>query len=319
MTKRLTLSDVMLDNVKLIRDDRFKIASGTFVKVYKAYHNKTIFAAKEFLYSDTTVNRQNGFDSKGNPRTDSAALLLQECHRCKQLIHANVVRLIGLYYSSAPAIPTLIVEKLRETLNHFLGHTADIEFTCKLSILLDVAQGLMYLHSQGPPIVHGCLTSQSVFLTDLRQAKISGDFAVTSLLKKASMRKAKKCDREVIADFFPRGVKLDRCVDCDLPLDVFLYAGIVLHVLTQMWPEPNSYTSIGNISEMDRRQKYIKAIGTYDCRLQELVKCCLDDNSRVRPTIVKVLGILQNIASEEISPTPAPATNYSVNEASRQV
>ena len=290
----LTLSDVALD-IKVTRE---KIASGNFVKVCKAYHTDgTIYAAKEFLYSDTTVNRDNGFDSKGNPRNPSAKRLLKECQRCKRLNHPNVVRVLGLSYS-VPAVPTLIVENLRETLNFFLGKNKDIDYACKLSILLDIVQGLMYLHSRDPPIAHGRLTSQSVLLTDLRRAKITGDSALTSLLKEASLHWNKKGDQDVISDFFPFGVK--DCDQADLSLDVFSYGGVTLHVLTQMWPKPSVYNSSRPISEANRRLKYLNAVD--DHLFKKLIQSCMDDNPKTRPTIVKVHAMLQNIAQDA---TPA--------------
>ena len=306
----LRLSDVAFDNVKVTREP---IASGTFLKVYKAYHKRTVYAAKEFIYSDTAVSRDSGFDSKGNPRNHNTTRLLQECQRCMQLNHRNVVRLLGLCYS-VPAVPILIVEKLRETLNFFLVNNADIEYVCKLSILLDVAQGLVYLHSRDTPIVHGRLTSQCVLLTDLRRAKITGDSAITSLLKEASLRRRTKGDQDMTADFFPFGVQHGD--PADLPLDVFSYGGIAIHVLTQMWPKPSSFGGSRPISEIDRRLKYINAVD--DHRFKKVIHCCMDDDSKVRPDIVKVHAMLQNIANEETSPTRDSSTELSAGEV-RQV
>ena len=317
LPKALNLSDVLLGDIKISE----KITSGTFVRVCKVYHKKTIFAAKEFLYSDSTVYRDTGFDTRGNPRNENAKRLLQECHRCKKLDHSNVVRLLGLYYDKESAVPTLIVEKLRETLNYFLGKNPDVEFACKLSILLDVAGGLMYLHSQDPQIAHGCLTSQNVLLTDRRRAKITGDSAVTSLLKQATRRLMRTYGPEVSADFLPCGLGAHRdSRDIDTSTDVFSYGGIILHTLTQMWPKPEPKVLSGGgytgISEIDRRRKYFKAID--DHRFKELVKSCMDDDSRVRLTIVKVHATLKNIESEEISPPPAPATKESARHSASE-
>ena len=318
--KALNLSDVLIDDVKV----REKIASGTFVRVCKVYHKKTIFAAKEFLYSDSTVRLDTGFDSKGNPGNKLAKCLLQECYRCKKLDHPNVIRLLGLYYKEQFGVPTLIVEKLRETLNYFLVKNPDVEFACKLSILLDVAEGLVYLHSQDPQIVHGCLTSQNVLLTDRRRAKITGDSAVTSLLKQTTSRRPTQTyGLEVVsADFFPCETRADRdSRGVDPSTDVFSYGGIILHTLTQMWPKPESRVSCRGhagkpISEIDRRRKYFADID--DHRFEELVKSCMDDDSRVRLPIVKVHAILQNIEREEILPPPAPATKDSVRHSASE-
>ena len=292
LNPRLNLNDVILEDVKV---DRVKIRSGTFAFVYKAQYKDKTFAAKEFCYSDATVSRDDGFDSIGNPKNPFAGKLLKECQKCIRLRHPNVVRLLGLYYS-APTSPVLIVEKLRETLKCFLESNKDVEFACKFSILLDVAQGLKYLHSQDPQVSRGCLTSKDILLTDQRQAKIAADSKVASLLEEVSFRKSQNSDK---ADFLPYGVKPDTC-ELDLSLEVFSYGGIMLHVLTQKWPKPQrSYDR--SISEIERRIKYVDAVS--NPRLQGLIKCCLDDNSKGRPKIIQVYATLQTIAYEETSMT----------------
>ena len=305
---------VVLD-VKVIT--RNKIGSGTFVRVYKAQHNKKIFAAKEFHCLDTTVSRDGGFDSKGKPRTHNATELLKECQRCMKLDHANVVRLLGLHYRASSAVPILIVEKLRETLKYFLENNEDVEAACKLSILLDVAKGLMYLHSRDPQIACGCLTSKDILLTDQRRAKIPGDSRVTNWLKQANMGRLQSDLKKERADFLPYGVKLDTCNPVDLSLDVFCYGGVMLHVLTQTWPKLESTRRDKSISEIDRRSKYIEDVS--DHRFRELIKCCLDDNPRGRLKIVQVHAALQNIAHEETSNPSTAEPDHLSTKASKMM
>jgi len=50
-----------------------------------------------------------------------------------------------------------------------------------LSILCDIAEGMAYLHSLKPPIVHGDLAPRHILLTDHMQAKISGFWAAQVL------------------------------------------------------------------------------------------------------------------------------------------
>ena len=51
-------------------------------------------------------------------------------------------------------------------------HPGRIPYSETVSIMLDVAEGLAYLHQQNPPIVHRDLASKNILLTKEKQAKI---------------------------------------------------------------------------------------------------------------------------------------------------
>ena len=84
------------------------------------------------------------------------------------------------------------------------------------------------------------------------------------------------------------------------PMDVFSFAGIVLHTFTQQWPHPTDQVQFDRVtrkrialSEVERRQKYLdKMIGEAEA-LRPLVEECLDDDPAVRPTITAVCERIQ--------------------------
>ena len=75
-------------------------------------------------------------------------------------------------------------------------------------------------------------------------------------------------------------------------MDVFSFAGIILHTFNQRWPRPIEGVQFDPktrkrvaLSEVERRQQYLdKMIG----ELRPLVEECLDDDPAVRPTIETV-------------------------------
>ena len=49
----------------------------------------------------------------------------------------------------------------------------DIPFSLKRSILLDILQGLFYLHAHSPPIIHHDLTARNILFTPSMHTKIA--------------------------------------------------------------------------------------------------------------------------------------------------
>ena len=85
-----------------------------------------------------------------------------------------------------------------------------------------------------------------------------------------------------------------------LPMDVFSFAGIILHTFNQQWPRPTEAIQFDPktrkrvaLSEVERRQQYLdKMIGEAEM-LRPLVEECLDDDPAVRPTIAIVCESVQ--------------------------
>lgn len=94
-----------------------------------------------------------------------------ECQLMSQLSHPNVIEFVGLWYPDNTSLPVLIVKMYEHRLSGLLT-SYYIPLPCKLSILEDVAQGLKYLHSQNPPVVHRDLRGGTIFLTSSFVAKI---------------------------------------------------------------------------------------------------------------------------------------------------
>ena len=327
-SSELNLQDLLLDKVKIKRESVL-CSSGTYGKVYSAYYYRSPCVAKEFPNAWTSsILGRSTFDWNGNPRTQLTRQLMKECLQCTKLRHPNVVQFFGVYYKESSGTPgsisgpVLIMEKMGDTLEKFLSESTRIEMSCKLSILLDVAQGLMYLHSRDPKIVHGGLSSRNVYLiadSTRPQAKITGDPKVYYVLKQASANKAHNKD---LTDFLPFRTTWD-CLD--LTLDVFSYGGIMLHTLTEEWPKPLPMPSGGksrgrskSTIEIDRRLAYIEKVN--DDALRELIKLCLDNNAETRPTITAVHKEIKNSVSHQLQdPTSAAAKNSTISADAVQV
>ena len=127
-------------------------------------------------------------------------------------------------------------------------------------------------------------------------AKIS-DLGVAKVVKADSRKTMTKAPGTV--DFMPPESLANSPV-YGPPMDVFSFAGIILHTFNQQWPSPTESVQFDPktrkmmaLSEVERRQQYMKKmIGEAEV-LRPLVEECLDYDPAVRPTIATVCEITQ--------------------------
>ena len=65
------------------------------------------------------------------------------------------------------------MERLDTNLNGLLEYMPDLPLSNRLSVLGDVAHGLLYLHERPSPVIHGDLTANNVLITSSLVAKIT--------------------------------------------------------------------------------------------------------------------------------------------------
>ena len=108
---------------------------------------------------------------------------IEECQLMSDLRHPHIVQFLGICFLPPSRLPVLVMEKLHTSLDDLLErHTrhpplltmADIPLSLKKSMLLDIVNGLVFLHHHVPtPVIHRDLTAKNVLLNSLMVAKIS--------------------------------------------------------------------------------------------------------------------------------------------------
>ncbi|KAI4364606.1 hypothetical protein MLD38_020675 [Melastoma candidum] len=151
------------------------IGKGSFGSVYKALlgddDRKTVVAVK--VLDNKTLESQRTFR--------------RECQILSSVKHRNLVRMIGSTWT--PDCKALILEYIGNgNLEQHLYPNGTLEGGCKLrldekaSILLDIANGLAYLHEQCPvQVIHCDLKPQNVLLDEDLVAHVA-DFGVGKLI-----------------------------------------------------------------------------------------------------------------------------------------
>ena len=252
------------------------LGRGAYGKVIEVRVYGTSYAAKEIhstLIEDVTIN---DFES-------IKASFLNECSKSCRIVHPNIVQVLGIHYPTPEAkLPWLVMELMDTSLRVFLksNRKGDVPLYIKLSILVDVAQGLEFLHGQN--IVHRDVSSNNVLLTKHFVAKIA-DLGTAKLVQQGSMNTQTQAPGTV--PFMPPEA-LSVNPRYGKPVDVFSLACIILHVMSHQWPIPRDHVPHGSmmaLTEVQRREKFLQLCTPLP--LQELARLCLHNVPEERPLI----------------------------------
>ena len=272
-----------------------ELGRGAYGKVYAVKYCQTICAAKQ-IHSILV----EGVGQAEMQRTIES--FMKECRQCSRLRHPNIIQFLGVYYPTGEGaanrmrLPVMVMEIMADSLTSFVEKHEKIPVYIKYSIVHDVSLGLCYLHNHDPPIIHRDLSPNNVLLTAHHVAKIS-DLGVAKVIKADSRKTMTKAPGTV--DFMPLEA-LSVSPVYGPPMDVFSFAGIILHTFNQQWPRPVDSIQFDPktrkrvaLSEVERRQQYLDKMTGEAEVLRLLVEECLDDDPAVRPTIATVCERIQ--------------------------
>ena len=271
--------------------DREKKGWGAYGAVYKVTVDGTPCIAKRL--HDILINPEV-------PRRQRAAIQQKfhdECMLLSQLRHPNVVHFLGVHYSSNQDDMSLIMERLDTDLAKYLDAEPSIAIEVKLSILLDVSYGLLYLHTHSPQIVHRDLTATNILLTRDKRAKLA-DLGVSKLLDPRTQAAMIQTKAPGTIYYMPPEA-LRENPKYDEKLDIFSFGHLALYVINQVFPEVFEVTITPVVLREEtlqilKRQKAIDEMGRAHC-LHDIVTKCLQDNPQKRPTTLKLNEMLNRL------------------------
>jgi len=275
-----------------ITDTKEEIGKGTYGTVFKVKFQGSVRVAKEF-YPSIAIKGKSVKEKKET---------VKKFRRCAELHHGNIVTVLGMYENKIvkPNTIVMVMEKMDCNLSSLLECGSEISNPTKLSILLDVSLGLKYLHTQSPPIVHYNLSSSNILLTAAQKAKIS-DVGVAQLITCSGEKKSPKA-------LFFMAPELHKS-NSGPPADVFSYGAVMLHVVTEQ------QQAIVSTNQTKQLQYYHKlhidriAADAFFKHLEELVKSCLDPDSKARPNIFLISQFIE-IMSKVPTATESLVTNH---------
>ena len=150
-----------------------------------------------------------------------------------KLRHPHVVQFLGLCYLEGSTLPVLVMERLDSSLDDLLESSPGLPLALKLSLLADVARGLLYIHTRDPPIVHRDLSARNVLLTSSLVAKIS-DLGNAHIVDLQPGQLARTLTRVPGTFAYMPPESFDQHSQYGPKLDIFSFGHLALFTLTQV-------------------------------------------------------------------------------------
>ncbi len=227
-----------------------------------------------------------------------------ECVLLSRMRHPNIVQFMGVHYGPERDYGrelTLVMERLYMNLEECLKKYPNIQYWLKLSILVDISQGLLYLHSQN--IVHRDLKPDNILLTSSFHAKIA-DLGVSKIINDRHYF-SQQTKTPGSLGFMPPEAFFEHPV-YSFPLDIFSFGVIILFVIIQEYPEyfDNYVTHTGYLRKETQIQKRMKWISRLpdDDPMRRLICACLQDDPDKRPRTSEVNPTLLGLAKQYPKP-----------------
>ncbi|KAJ7956985.1 putative Receptor-like protein kinase 1 [Quillaja saponaria] len=198
---------------KATNDFKEELGKGSFGAVYKG----TLYKGKKLV----AVKRLEKLVEEGERE------FLAEMRAIGRTHHRNLVRLLG--YSAEDSKRLLVYEYMSN------GSLAELLFKSsrrpdwneRVSIALDVARGILYLHEEcEAPIIHCDIKPQNILMDDFRTAKIS-DFGLSKLLM-ADQTRTFTCIRGTRGYLAPEWYKN---TPISVKADVYSYGVVLLEIV----------------------------------------------------------------------------------------
>ena len=284
--RRLTVSE---SDIEFLKDQI--LGRGAYGVVFKARYRGAVCAAKEI--HSILINAAH----TPAERRRLQGIFIRECDHCSKLNHPNIVRFIGIYRPPQPSpqqlFPVMIMELMDESLTAY-AEKPNISFKARMSILHDVAEGLNYLHSRNPPVIHRDLSPNNVLLKHLPPLPVAkiADLGVAKVINVEDTASKQYLTTAPGTVHFMPPEALEEDPHYDMSLDVFSYGGITLYTVNGKWPKPTTLIKYDPVtqqpkafSEVQRRKVHLDKMTGEAEVLRPLVKACLHNDPVKRPSI----------------------------------
>ncbi len=222
-------------------------------------------------------------------------LFRKECDAAAHLQHPNIAALLEV--STEGSFPFMVMEPLgSRDLQKLIAQKPDMSFETKISIMIQVAEGLGYAHKEG--ILHRNLCPENVFMAGDGCVKIR-DFAVAHVLMKHLPHPGVRWGAPIYLS--PEQIQHKECTPQS---DIFALGVIFYELLTDVHPfyAQDSNKALDNILQ-DKQIPTFEHYPYFHPRIWQILKTCLaknpDDRYRnVDEMLDAFRGLLKEMAED---------------------
>ena len=257
------------------------LGNGSYGEVVEVEYKGRIYAAKKYKHVEA-----EGQNSRA-----------QEHEIMASIRHPNIVTYCGIRGLTGNDETVIVMEKMLMNLSKFL-EDVNITLVKKFKILHNVAEGLHYLHTQNPAIIHGDLTATNILLNSRYVAKI-GDFGNSRKVDLSSVAPELLSSNPGTLDYMPpealEGAYNEK-------LDIFSFGHLSIYAMIQYRPHPllrPTKRERGKLiprTEVERRcvytQEVISKLGGEEHSFFLIIIACLQDEPDNRPSCSEILEVL---------------------------
>lgn len=271
----------MLPHYSTVRPTGKIIGHGAYSDVLEVSYNGRIYAAKKYRYIEYHRSQ----------------LMNKEIGILCGIRHSNIVPYYGV--SRLPdRSQVLVMEKLEMNLVSYLAKEKGImPIQIKRKLLLDIAEGLNYLHSHA--IIHCDLTASNVLISNNGVAKIA-DFGNSKFVSVDETPMSPMTSPATL-DYMPPEVLEGG--EYSGKLDIFFFGHLAICTFIQQRPhrlKRPTYRRQGRLfarTEVERREDYLERVKTFlkggdQYPLYSLIIQCLQDEPDRRPSSKDIISLL---------------------------
>ncbi|XP_062517998.1 uncharacterized protein LOC134193205 [Corticium candelabrum] len=208
-------------------------------------------------------------------------LFLQEMKNMNSIRHPNIAQVFGVCLGYEQCTTMIVSEILTLTLKDSLSCGRLTTLSDRVNVLYGVLNGLRFLHENTPPIIHGLLTTDSVWISrDLCQVKITHICTARLLIEKS-----KPCCFQSVQHYLAPEVIEDRS-NLSTSSDIFSFGILMLETL----PGESGHTSLPAAEEstsFSHKQSLFSAIS--ECQR----------SARERPTAKEIMSCFPSASADD--------------------
>eukprot|EP00842_Homolaphlyctis_polyrhiza_P006985 jgi/Hompol1/876/HPOL_005442-RA len=223
----------------------------------------------------------------------------KEANTWYPLVHPNILRLYCICLNTD--YPFFLVDRMACDVVAYLQRYPDADMPTRCGIILGIAKGMRYLHSQPNPIIHGDLKANNVLIGFNGEICIT-DFGmafIKTISKSNTLRKT-GATRWIAPERFQRGSKPTMAVD------VFAFAMTCIDVLTGKPPFADEEYQDDIVERWLKEGERPSRPSNAPDLLWDVIQACWDQDPQKRPPFYRIVQMLESL------PTARPQSSKRV-------